>query len=79
MKYESSILKINPANNYDDLLKQFSALKTLAYCIEEQLRYYQKHHRLEYLARNQLDSEREANALLTAEIEKLQAQLKLRK
>lgn len=75
----NSLLDIKPADNYDSLLKQFNAVKNIAYCLEEQLRYYQKHHHLEHTARNQLDSEREANAILTAEIEKLRALIEIKK
>lgn len=73
------ILDIEPSDNYDLLKRQFHSLKQICYCLEEQLRYYQKQERIEYSARNQLDSEKEANAILTAEVEKLQRLLEIKK
>lgn len=61
-----------PAGTYDTLVKQFGALCAFTASIEAQLRYHQMDEHRETQARAQVDGERAANAILTAEIERLQ-------
>lgn len=61
---------IKPAGDYATLLRQFRSLLTIAMSLETQLRHYQNECRSENIARKMLDSEREANAILTAELER---------
>ncbi len=68
-------LKAKPADNYDDLKKQFFALKNLCESKIKQCSIYSKklaeYDRETIIARNEaLESEREMNAQLTDEIEK---------
>lgn len=68
-----SLETVKPADDYATLRKQFMSLKSLAFCLQEQLRHLQAERHAESVASKMLDSEREANALLTAEIERLKA------
>ena len=68
-------LKAKPADNYDDLKKQFFALKNLCESKIKQCSIYSnklaEYDRETIIARNEaLESEREMNAQLTDEIEK---------
>lgn len=69
-----SLETINPAEDYATLRRQFLALKSLALCLEKQLRHIQADRHRERVASKMLDSEREANAILTAEIDRLKAE-----
>ena len=66
-----SLKTVKPADDYDTLRRQFMSLKMLALSLEAQLRHIQAERRAEIVASKMLDSEREANAILTAEIERL--------
>ena len=68
-----SLETVKPADDYATLRKQFMSLKTLALSIEAQLRHLQAERQTERVASKTLDSEREANEILTAEIERLKA------
>ena len=68
-----SLETIKPADDYPSLRKQFSALKSLALSLQAQLHHLQAERQTELVASKLLDSEREANAILTAEIELLKA------
>lgn len=68
-----SLEMVKPADDYTTLRKQFMALKMLSLCLQEQLRQLQAERQTERAASKLLDSEREANAILTAEIERLKA------
>ena len=68
-------LKAKPADNYDDLKKQFFALKNICESKIKQCSIYSKklaeYDRESLIARNDaLESEREMNAQLTEELEK---------
>lgn len=69
--------KVEPSPIYEHLVRQFSAAMTLVWCLEQRLAVYQKEQIAENHARQQLDSERAANARLTAEIDALKAELEL--
>ena len=69
------LLKAKPADNYEDLKRQFFALKMLCESKINQCSIYSKklaeYDRETLIARNEaLESEREMNAQLTDEIEK---------
>lgn len=68
-----SLETVKPADDYASLRRQFMSLKSLAVCLQEQLRHLQAERHAESVASKMLDSEREANAILTAEIERLKA------
>jgi len=66
--------EIIPADNYESLLRQFSALKSLNFYLEEQLTFYRnKDYTLSELRlkslESQLESEKEMNAILTRELD----------
>ena len=70
-------LKASPAENYDDLKRQFFALRKLCESKTKQCSIYSKklaeYDRESVIARNEvLNSEREMNAQLTAELEKVE-------
>lgn len=58
----------------DDLRRQNGSLRTLNACLEQEIAMHREKANLYHAAISTLDSEREANARLTAEIERLQAQ-----
>lgn len=60
------------------LKRQAGAARTLQASTLETVRHLQERNRSEYTAAATLESEREANALLTAEIERLRAELERR-
>jgi hypothetical protein len=68
---------LKPAPAYDSLVRQFNALRSLAMSLEARLAVYERERTGEHHARLQLDSERRANELLTAELEGLRAELSL--
>lgn len=72
-----SLETLNPHPDYPMLLRQFHALKTIALSQANQLSVYQAEKWQERQARNELDSERAANAALTAEVEALRAKIAL--
>jgi hypothetical protein len=57
--------------DYAGLAKQFRALRVITASFESQLRTYQHGAHAERKARDSLDSERAANAMLTDEVERL--------
>ena len=67
-------IKASPAENYDDLKKQFYALKTIVNCKSKELSFYKdkdyklSEDRLRELEAS-LESEREMNAQLTKELD----------
>lgn len=67
-------IKANPADNYDDLKKQFCALKTVVNCKSKELSFYKdkdyklSEDRLRELEAS-IESEREMNAQLTKELD----------
>lgn len=74
IKANTSKRKIIPAEDYEGLRKQFGSLLTLLHCKEEMLSHYMdkdytlSEKRLQTLEEN-LESEREMNAILTEELE----------
>jgi hypothetical protein len=70
-----SIADAKPHPEYAMLVRQFNALKTVVYCLERRLADYQKESMIDRAARATLDSEREANAILTAEVEALRGRV----
>lgn len=74
-------LKAKPADNYDDLKKQFFALKNLCESKNKECSIYSKklaeHERESILARSEaLESEKEMNAQLTEELAKANERVK---
>ena len=64
-------MKFTPAATYALLLKQTSSLLAIIHCLEQQRDAWTTN----YFASKQLDSQREANQLLTNENEQLQKEL----
>lgn len=67
-----SIADIKPHEDYAMLVKQFNALKNVLICKEKVEASRHKEWKTDEVARKTLDSEREANAKLTEEVERLQ-------
>lgn len=67
------------ADNYNDLARQFRALRTFAVCQEARLNHYENVRHMEHLAQAQIEGERAANAMLTEEVERLNALLDARR
>lgn len=67
-------MKSNPSSDYNTLLRQYNALRTLVKALESEISFYRRkdyalaEKRLEELERD-LESEREMNAILTEELE----------
>lgn len=59
-----------PAEDYKNLLKQFYAMRTLIDSLDKRIEYYWRECPKTAALREQLRSEREANAILTKEISK---------
>ena len=68
-------MKITPAATYELVCKQLQSANTIIHCLEQRLAAAEKPRHEEYRAAKQLDSEREANARLTAELEAAQARI----
>jgi len=65
---------MTPSNNYQDLLKQFNALKTLLTCKEREVEHYHKRiqeFNVERIIKleAELESQKEMNFILTNELE----------
>lgn len=70
-----AVQNIKPYPDYENLLRQFHALKNLVVCMEEQRAVLTREWQIDREARANLESERAANAMLTARVEELEARL----
>ena len=70
-----AVRDIKPYPDYENLLRQFHALKNLVICMEEQRAVSTREWQIDREARASLESERAANAILTARVEELEARL----
>jgi len=67
---------MTPSDNYNDLLKQFNALKIIVACKEREVEHYRKRIKEFSMERiiqleAELESEKAMNAILTEELELL--------
>lgn len=67
-------MNVPPATTDSEALRQNASLRTLLHAQEEELKILREKSRADWVASKTLDSEREANARLTLEVEEARAQ-----